>query len=192
MLVIGLVGEKGGGKGTFVDFFRADVAPMTVANIRFSDILRETLALWDIPTTRTNLQDLASIMVQRYGTDALAHAMEERIRRTATDVVVLDGIRWEADVALLKRFPNRRLIYITADTPVRFERLRARGENIGDAHAPFTQFLSEERAVTEIAIPRIGAQADLQITNNGSLAEYRSAISTFAMEIQSLVTAPAR
>lgn len=186
--VIGLVGEKGSGKGTFVEMFQTVAAPTVVAGVRFSDVLRDTLTLWDVPETRAHLQDLAAIMVHQYGPDTLAHAVEERIRCTHADIVILDGIRWEADAMLLERFPAHLLVYITADPQARFDRLRARGENVGDAHATFEQFMGEERAVTEITIPRIGARADVCIVNNGTLAEYRA----YVVAVCAQATVPSR
>lgn len=60
--VIGLVGEKGSGKQTFVNFLKeiasspAERGPrndrggvLNIRQVRFSDILAQTLILWDIP-----------------------------------------------------------------------------------------------------------------------------------------------
>ncbi|MFH1098533.1 MAG: hypothetical protein V1723_01230 [Candidatus Uhrbacteria bacterium] len=163
--VIGLVGEQGSGKGTSVELFRTLAAPLRVVTIRFSGILRETLTLWDIPITRANLQGLTAIMIKQYGADALAHAIEQRVRRTDVDIVVLDGVRWEADAELLRRFPTHLLVYVTADANTRYERLCARGENAGERNMTREQFAETERAINEASIPQIGATADVRIMN---------------------------
>lgn len=172
-IVIGLVGEKGGGKGTFAIVLAGLAAPCGVATVRFSDVLRATLDLWDIPKTREHLQDIAKVMVDRFGADALSHAVEERVHRTDADMIVLDGIRWQADVDLLRRFPRNILVYITAPPNIRYERLAARSENVGEGGMSYAQFLAEEQKVNEIEIPTIGAHADVRMDNAGLLEEFR-------------------
>lgn len=44
--VVGVVGEKRAGKDTLVDVFRYSVSNVSV--VTFSDILFETLALWEL------------------------------------------------------------------------------------------------------------------------------------------------
>ncbi|MBI4433861.1 hypothetical protein HY632_03740 [Candidatus Uhrbacteria bacterium] len=171
--VIGLVGEKGSGKGTAVGLLRELVAPRRVVTTRFSDVLRETLALWDIAPTRVHLQDLAKIMVDRYGADALAHAIAVRVQHADADVVVLDGIRWQADVDLLRQFSQHVLVYITANAQVRYARLVARGEDVGEREMSYEQFCAEEQKINELEIPRIGGYADVQLINAGTLVEFR-------------------
>ena len=173
MLVIGLVGEKGGGKGTAVRLIAEALPPGTrCVGVRFSDILREALTLWHLPHTRANLQDLSKIMDAQFGNGTLAHAMGHRIASIDADVVVLDGVRWEADRLLIRSFVTNLLIYITASTRVRYERLRSRKENAKEHETSFEQFLEEEQATSELAIPAIGATADVRITNEGALDAY--------------------
>jgi dephospho-CoA kinase len=174
MLVIGLVGEKGGGKGTFAELLAAHAPNGTrVIRVRFSDILRETLDLWHFPPSRANLQNLSKMMDAEFGNGTLAHAMGHRIANLKADIVILDGVRWEADRLLIRSFPQNLLIYVTADSRMRYERLRARGEKSGEAAATFEQFLEEEGAIAERAIPAIAATADVRIVNEGSVEEFR-------------------
>jgi len=173
MLVVGLVGEKGGGKGTAVPLMSAALPPGTrCVGVRFSDILRETLTLWHLAHTRAHLQNLSKVMDAEFGNGTLAHAMGHRIAGIDADVVILDGVRWEADRLLIRSFTNNLLVYITASTRVRYERIRGRGENAQEHTTSFEQFLEEERATSELAIPAIGATADVRITNEGVLDSY--------------------
>ena len=175
-VVIGLVGEKGSGKGTFARLF-AEAAPdkKNVA-MRFSDILRETLDIWHIPTTRTNLQKLAVVMDEALGAGSLSNAIYERVIGMHADIVILDGVRWETDVALIRRFSKNLLIYVTASPEMRYRRTLVRGENAGERETSFEQFMQEELAANETGIPRIGADADCVIRNQGTVEEYKSAI----------------
>jgi uridine kinase len=173
MLVIGLVGEKGGGKGTAVRLIAEALPPGTrCVGVRFSDLLRETLTLWHLPHTRANLQNLSRAMDAEFGSGTLAHAMGHRIATMQADVVILDGVRWEADRLLIRSFANNLLIYITANTRVRYDRLCARKENAKEHETSFAQFLEEEQATSERAISAIGATADVRIANEGALDGY--------------------
>lgn len=182
-LVIGLTGEKGSGKQTFTDFLiqiatsatppRNDKENITIKQVRFSDILAETLELWDIPATRANFQKMAIVMNEGFGLGTLTHAVYTRISHSKANIIILDGIRWETDPEMLRKFPNNLLVYITADASIRYERLKKRGDKANEKNASFEQFMAEETAKTEIFIPKIGASADIKIENNRSLEEFR-------------------
>lgn len=179
-MVIGLVGEKGSGKETFTKFL-AELFSKKISHVRFSDLLKETLALWNIPDSRENLQKLAVAMNQGFGEGTLSAAIYKRLKSTKTELVVLDGVRWESDVKLLKKFANNKLIYITADLKTRFERLKIRGEKTGENETSFEQFVLEENAANELLIPKIGSLADFKIENNGSFQDLKT-------ETQKLIT----
>ena len=57
--IIAFLGEKGSGKGTTIDFLEKIIKSKSISRIRFSDALRQVSTLYDIPMTRTNLQNLA-------------------------------------------------------------------------------------------------------------------------------------
>jgi dephospho-CoA kinase len=165
-LYIGLVGEKGSGKGTFVETLQG-IFPITpIGHIHFSDPIVETLNLWGIPITRKNAQDYIKWLEQRYGTGILAQLIKGRALESAAQIVALDGIRWWQDVKMLRELPNNILVYITAPTELRFERLKKRNEKVGEAEMSWEQFLEEEKAENEIYIPEIGEKADYKILND--------------------------
>lgn len=182
MQIIGLVGEKGSGKDTFAKYLQ-EISDKKIAHIRFSDLLKQTLKLWDLPLTRANLQKLAQVL-EDFGAGTVAHGLEKQIQSTQADIIILDGIRWEPDVELLKKFPEHILVYITADPKLRFERLKNRGEKIGEAEMTFEQFSDEEKAPNELLIREIGSKADVKIENNGSIEEFDAKIKQFCLRLQ--------
>lgn len=177
-VIIGLVGEKGGGKGKFTEMLieLLDEAGKKTAHARFSDILVETLKLWHLPNTRENLQKLSVIMRDAYGKGTLTNAVRQRLESLAADFVILDGIRWESDVELLRSFPHSLLIYIYADPEIRLERIRKRKEKSGEENTTLEQFLQQEQAETEKMIPAIGLTANLKIVNNSKDPEELKAV----------------
>ncbi len=179
MQVLGLVGEKGSGKETFSKFFEAAFPEKHVYHIRFSDILKQTLMLWDIPITRENLQLLARIMDQGFGEGTLTHAISSEIVGSEADIIILDGIRWQTDMDLLNSFPNHSLIYITADLEKRYNRLLLRGEKSEEHQSSMEQFVKEEEAENEILIPKFGKNADVKLENNGTLEDFKEKVEKF-------------
>ena len=174
--LIGVVGENGAGKDTFTTFFTAAAAPQTVSKHHFSDILYDTLEAWGIETTRANLQNLAIIMDREYGKGSVTRATRARISSDTADIVIVEGVRWKTDVPMIRSFKGRFLVYITAKSEIRFDRMKKRGEKAGERKITHEQFEREEKAGTEIDIPEIGASADFKIENNGTLDEFRSKV----------------
>lgn len=178
-IVIGLVGEKGSGKETFAKFLTQAASGKTVSHRRFSDVLGETLKLWGIRTTRKNLQKLAVVMDNAFGEGTLTNAVYALIGRDNADIVILDGIRWKTDLAMLRRFSRNILVYVTADTETRYARVKERKEKEGEECATLEQFLEEERAPNELLIPQIGKEAGVRITNNVTVDDFKKCIEDF-------------
>ena len=171
--VIGVVGENGAGKDTFTTFLTAAAAPIVISKVHFSDILYETLTLWGIDATRSNLQNLAIAMDREFGKGSVTAATSSRIEKTAGDIIVVEGVRWKTDATMIRSFKNSLLVYITALPKVRFERMKNRREKVGEENLSFEQFEREEKAATELEISEIGSGADFKIENNETLDDLR-------------------
>lgn len=177
-IIIGLVGEKGSGKETFGNFLKELLPKKFIDRIHFSDILIETLDLWDVSKTRGNLQILAQHM-EKFGPGILSRAIKKRVENSKAKIVIIDGIRWESDLKMLRSFPKNLLVYITADLKIRYQRTKIRHEKAFEDAASFEQFFEEEKAKNEILIPKIGKSADRKIINNGSLEEFKINVRDF-------------
>lgn len=180
--IVGIVGEKGGGKETCGQLIEAYFPQKKVVHARFSDILSKTLEQWDIPRTRHNLQQLAIVMNGGFGLGTLTHAMEHLIKNTEADIVILDGVRWLSDAEMIRRFSQNLLIYVTADIKTRYARTIARKEKTGESSTPYEQFLKEENVQTELDIPKIGATANVRIDNDGSLEAFKKQVEAVCTE----------
>jgi len=175
-LYIGLVGEKGGGKETFVQFLKEAAKDKSVAHIRSSDILAETLSMYDLPLTRSNLQHIAIVLDDGFGKGTVTSAVAKQMREHPADIVIFDGVRWHTDAGMIKHFENSYLLYIAAPLNTRFERVRSRKEKAGEEGVSFEQFLKEEQVRTEIEIPDIGKGADTVLNNDGSLQDFKKKV----------------
>lgn len=180
-IYIGLVGEKGGGKDTVTKFLQQLLPKKTVVQVRFQDVLTETLNLWELPKTRENYQKLSPAFRRTFGPHALANVVRQRAERAPADIVILNGIRWWEDLKMVRSLNKNRgvksfVVYITAPARLRFERTKKRGEKTGEKQATFAKFLKQERAFTEIFVKKIGKKADIAIENTGTLNDFRKAI----------------
>ncbi len=190
MIVIGLIGEKGSGKGTFTDILREVLPDKRIVKVGSSELLFETLNLWGIQTTRENLINLAEAMDSKFGKGTLSRAISNRISHVDADIVIFDSVRWDTDVDVIRQFPDGLLVYITADSRTRHERTVNRGEKVGEAEATFEEFRKQEQASTEIDIPRLGSMADYGIVNHSSDKEiFKNAVRIFCRRLLKLKTA---
>lgn len=179
-LIIGLVGGKGSGKGTFAKIFEQLATPKySTIRIRFSDILFETLNNWSLPTTRSNLQNLAIIMEKQFGDGTLAKATRVRINKLSQDIIILDGIRRWSEANFIRSFSNNIIIYISAGIKIRYRNLKTKSDKADEEGLSFAKFMKEEKNKSEQLIPKIGASSDFKINNNGTLEGYRSQVKEF-------------
>lgn len=178
-LIIGIVGENGGGKDSFAKAVAGYRPDITVESFRSSDILLETLNAWSIPATRHNFQALAVAMDNTFGKGMLSRAMDLRMRQSKASVVIWNGVRWASDVEVIRSFEHHLLLYLTAEPELRYQRLNGRGEKVDEVGMSYDQFLQEEQAPTEREIPKIGATADLTFHNNGSLDAFMGQVKSF-------------
>lgn len=179
-MVIGLVGEKGGGKETFVACLKELGRP--VKHLRFSDILLDVVKQLEIPkqeVERWQLQELAVALDKIFGKGSITRAMKKRLQKYKSELVILDGIRWRTDAEMLRELPDNLLVYVTANPKIRYERAKKRKEKAGEGEISFELFMEEERAETEIYIPEIGKTADVMMENNGTLEEFRQKVEEF-------------
>lgn len=185
-IVLGLVGEKLGGKSTFVKNIQALLPKKKFAYVRFSDVLNDTLKLFGIENTRENLIKLAVAMRDNFSKNAITSPTCNRVLNANADIILLDGIRWLPDVQALRSLSRNMLIYITASAENRFNRLKSRKEKAKENQTTWEQFLQEEQAETEKLIPQIGKTADVTIENNGSPEELKAKIREFCLSCISL------
>ena len=178
-VIIGLLGEKRAGKGTFVKLLKEIAQPKIIGVVRSVDILFETLKIWKIEPTRSNLQNLVRAMEEKYGQGTLTQAVYGRIINDSSEVVVFDGVRLETDLVLIRKFEKNFLVYVTASPRTRWERSKTASEKAGENFASLEQFMDEEKAYTEQFISKIGAAADFKIINEGTIEDYRKEVKRF-------------
>ncbi|MCD4694199.1 hypothetical protein K8R62_02460, partial [bacterium] len=97
----------------------------------------------------------------------------------------IDGIRMKGDDKPFrdKYGKNFKLIYVTADPKIRYERSKKRGEKAEESKQSYQTFLNKEASATEKYIKTLGKKADFKITNNGSEKELEKQVDEMMSKI---------
>lgn len=177
--IFGLVGELASGKGAVNNYLKENYGATTY---RFSTPMRDILNRLHVPLTRENLQDVSTILRERFGQDLFVNAIAEDVKNDPTPIKLIEGIRLLIDTEILRQLPNFKLIYIKADIKTRYKRLIERGENTDDHKKTFEEFVADHQKETEIQIPQVSQQADYIIENEGSLEELHRQIDKIIKE----------
>jgi len=179
MKVIGVVGFPASGKGEFSRIAAEEGIPIVV----MGDVIREAVQAEGLPATDANLGAVANRLRRDEGMDAIARRSLSRIRACGAPLVLVDGIRGDAEVNLFRReFPCFFLIGIEAPFEDRLERLSRRGRE-DDFSLP-SQL--KERDLREIGwgLEKAFSSADYTLSNTGTLEEFSCAARLLLREIR--------
>ena len=166
-IIIGLSGRIGSGKGLVSDYLRDDYGARQYI---FSKILMDLLDRLHLPHERKYLQELGACIRKGLGEDVLVNALQGDLREEKSNLIVIDGIRYQNEVEMLRKFENNILLYLKAPPKLRYERCRKRAKK-GEAYITFEEFLTAEDRETERYIEEIGKTADYILENTGTKEE---------------------
>jgi len=168
--VIGIVGEQAGGKGAASTLI---IKKYGGTRLTTSNLLKRTLDSINIPVSRTNYTTLALLIKKGFGKDVLMNAMLREVEKEDSNIVIVDGIRMPGDTdPFIKAYGDDfKLIYVTADQKIRYQRSLKRGEKAGESDASFADFMEKENSETEKYIAKVGKKADFKIINNKDEAD---------------------
>ncbi|MBI3290754.1 AAA family ATPase [Candidatus Falkowbacteria bacterium] len=167
-IILGLVGPLASGKGTVAAYLKKKY---DAEIFRFSTPLRDALDRFYIPQTRKNMQNISLALRQQFGDDLLASVITSDVKKSSSQIKVVDGIRRDPDIKYLKKLPEFYLISVTTGQKTRWQRMTKRGENTDDIKKTFAQFKIDEQAEAEKHIKKVAGSADFIINNNGDFKE---------------------
>jgi dephospho-CoA kinase len=172
-IIFGVTGEMASGKGIVAKYLSEKYGARTY---KYSSLLRELLDTADIDKSRKNLSVLGTKVREMFGRYAMTDVLIWRVLNSEEKIVVVEGIRHKDEVEAWKRLKNFVLIAVDADAKIRYDRLTARNENVGDASKTFEDFVKDSEMGTEEQIVETIAAADEKITNNNTLEEFLTQI----------------
>jgi len=164
-IVIGLIGEKGAGKGAVADYL---VSNYGATHYGTSKILRRTIEDLHLPANRDNYVKLAIVLKEGFWPSVIIDSLIKDIESNGSEIIIADGIRMHGDVEPFRKKygKNFHLVYVTADLKIRYERTKKRKEKAGEDKTSLANFIAEEGRLTEVSIHEVGTTADFVINNN--------------------------
>jgi len=167
VLVIGLAGRIGSGKGTVSEYL---IEKKGAQQFVYSAILTDILKRLNQPVTRENLQKLGAGLRNELGDEVLVDAMKGDLEGATAEIRLIDGLRYVNEVDMLKKFPNNVLVFVDVPLEMRHERIKKRAEK-GEAEITLDKFKELDKAPTEKELDQIKAMADHIIDNSGTVEE---------------------
>jgi dephospho-CoA kinase len=180
-IIIALTGQMASGKDVTKKYLEEKYGAQSV---KFSQILRDVLIRLNLPTDRKNMQELSTVLRQNFGEDLLAKNIAEDARKLNSEIVILDGVRRLADIFHAQKLEGFVLIKIEADLKIRYQRMKERNENVGDAEKTLEDFMADHEKESEKEIPLVMEQAKFSLNNDGSLEDLYSQIDKLILEIK--------
>lgn len=171
MKVIGVVGLPASGKGEFSNIAAGAGIPVIV----MGDMIRREVQRLGLEPSDTNFGATANRLRAEGGMDAIARLCIPEIQSQTAPIVIVDGIRGDAEVALFRRhFPGFILVSIDSSFENRLMRIatRARSDDFTSAEALRNRDEREQRWGLLNALKG----ADRHISNEGTLEEYSAAV----------------
>ncbi|QQG52574.1 MAG: AAA family ATPase [Candidatus Falkowbacteria bacterium] len=179
-IIIGLVGPIASGKDVSKKYIEEHYR---ASSYKFSTVLRDILNRLYIPINRENMQDLSLDLRNRFGSDILARIIATDAKNDNGGIVIVDGVRRMDDIVHLSNLPEFKLISVEADINLRYERMKLRNENEGDAGKTFAEFENDCQKEAEKEIPIVISHAAYHLNNNGTLEELYAKIDKIIAEI---------
>lgn len=172
-IILGLVGPIASGKGTVCQYLKEN---HQAEIFRFSTMLRDVLNRFYLEQSRDNMQNLSQILRRTFGEDILAKTMANDAKNSQAQIIVLDGVRREADIKYLKKMPEFHLVEINADQKIRYDRITNRGENSDDTKKTFPDFQNDELQEPEQQIKSVAQTAQFHLNNDGNKEDLNNQI----------------
>jgi len=164
--VIAITGLMSSGKGTAAEYLKEKYGASTYT---FSTMLKDALSRFYLPNTRDNLIKISEWTRNTFGEDIMAQTMAKDVEKDTNTLIVIEGVRREADIEYLQKLPGYTLIEIVGDPKIRYERLTHRTEKADDQTKTYEQFLEDHKRSTEMSIIEVAKKANTKIDNNGNL-----------------------
>ncbi len=183
MILLGITGTDGSGKGTVVDYLVTHKGfTHFSARAIWIDILEER----HMETSRANMRLVANEMREKHGNDFLITYYTEKIQQQGTLKAIIESIRAVDEAKTLKERGGI-LIAVDADQKLRYERVQSRRS--GTDRVSFEQFVAHELLESNDPNPhgmqkqKVIDMADHLILNNGTLEEFHTKIEDVFLNI---------
>ena len=164
-LIVCLTGMPGAGKSTIAEGLQHKGYEI----INMGNVVREEAKKRNLESTRENLGKLMLELREKNGHGAIAELVKPQIESSSSNVILIDGVRSNDEIQVLKKCGTVKLLAVHASTDTRFDFLQKRGRS----DDPQTKQHFEERDNRElgVGISNSIALSDNAISNVGKTKE---------------------
>lgn len=168
MIIIGITGTLGAGKGTIVDFLVKDYG-FTHFSVR--GFLSEELEKMGLPPNRDNLVMMGNKVRSEHGPSFIAEKLYERAKASGKNCII-ESIRTTGEARSLQKAGDFFLLSVDADQRLRYERIIQRASTTDQVS--FEEFCANESREMESTDPNkqnltaCMQMAHFRLLNNGS------------------------
>ena len=155
----------GAGKSTIADGLKLKGFEI----INMGDAVRAEAKNRNLEPTGENLGKLMLELREKNGPGAVANLIEPRIKESTSEIIVIDGIRSNTEIEVLKKTGNLKILSIHASTNTRFDHLTKRGRS--DDPENKESFEKRDDRELGVGISTSIALADETISNNNLTKE---------------------
>ena len=132
--------------------------------INMGDAVRTEAKNRNLEPTGQNLGKLMLELREKNGQGAVAELIKPQIENSESDIVVIDGVRSNAELNVLRKFGTVKLLAVHASTDTRFDFLKTRGRS--DDPKSKNNFDERDNRELGVGISNSIALADESISNN--------------------------
>ena len=115
----------GAGKSTIAEGLK----PKGYDIVNMGNAVREEAKKRNLESTSSNLGKLMLELREKNGPGAIAELIKPKIESSTANVILIDGVRSNDEIQVLRKFGNVKLLAIHASTDTRFDFLQKRGRS---------------------------------------------------------------
>ncbi|MDE5762111.1 MAG: AAA family ATPase [Bacteroidales bacterium] len=184
MLIIGITGTLGAGKGTVVDYLRTQRA-FSYYSVR--QFLTEEVQRRGMEPNRDSFVTVANDLRAHHSPSYIVDELYARAAQNGTNAII-ESIRATGEVESLRKKGSFVLLAVDADPRTRYERIKLRGSETD--HIDYDTFVANEKREFDNPDPNkqnlqaCMRMADITLHNNGSLEQLHTEIDRFLGELK--------
>lgn len=175
MLIIGITGTLGAGKGTVVEYLKEK----GFTHYSASGFITEEIRRRGLPINRDTMHEVANDLRAQHSPSFIVEELYVRAVVAGKDVMI-EALHTVGEVRALKARGNFYLLAIDADPKIRYARIVERKSE--KDLVSFEKFLADEQAhintddPTKQNLPACAELADAHFSNDGTVAELRAQV----------------
>lgn len=171
MLIIGITGTLGAGKGTIVDYL---IEEKGYKHFSVRAFITEEIKKRGMEVNRDSMTSVANDLRAQHSPAYIAEQLYEKAKESGKNSII-ESLRTSGEVELLQSKGNFYLFAVDADPKTRFERIQIRKSSTDNVS--FDTFIANEKREMQSSDPRkqnlmkCREMADFVLQNDGNIAE---------------------